>query len=432
MSKNIVICCDGTGNQIGDTISNVLKLFRVLRKNDHQRVYYNPGVGTIGQKNPWQRVVQKARGVFGLATGYGLDDDVLGAYRFLSEVYAEGDKVWLFGFSRGAYTVRVLAAFLHVIGLLRPDQLNLAGYALSAFKKSSSDSQRSRQKDRQATLTPSTQWDRDLESAWHFSRVAGGRPISIEFVGVWDTVASVITPRSDKLLLDLQSIRYTRTNPSVKIFRHAISLDERRRMFRLNAWKEGQMYRPNPFVAASEIPQDIVQVWFSGVHADVGGGYPEAESGLSKYSLLWMIEEAKSKGLQINAGMVGHLVRGEKRGGTFHKYTKPDVIAPVHNSMTAAWLPLEWVPKNVKWREWTKRHALAGWYLPRSEPRIVPEGAFIHWTVFARKNRVADYRPINLPANYRVVGSPDERAGVEGLTPIAGEPGADTFGCKSS
>src|SRR5438132_9535479 len=132
MPKNIVICCDGTGNEIGSKISNVLKLYRVLRKTDEQRVYYTPGVGTIGLLNAWQRWKQQMQAVFGLATGYGLDDDVLGAYRFLCETYRAGDKVWLFGFSRGAYAVRTLAAFIHVIGIVAPDQINLAGYALTA------------------------------------------------------------------------------------------------------------------------------------------------------------------------------------------------------------------------------------------------------------------------------------------------------------
>jgi uncharacterized protein (DUF2235 family) len=69
MPKNIVICCDGPGNEIGSTISNALKLYTILQKSDQQRVYYNPGVGTIGQQNAWQRLKQEARGVFGLATG---------------------------------------------------------------------------------------------------------------------------------------------------------------------------------------------------------------------------------------------------------------------------------------------------------------------------------------------------------------------------
>ncbi|MGC1547497.1 MAG: DUF2235 domain-containing protein [Rhodanobacter sp.] len=413
MPKNIVICCDGTGNQIDSTISNVLKLYCILGKNVRQRVYYNPGIGTIGQQNAWQRFKQKTHGVFGLATGYGLDDDVLAAYRFLSQTYEKDDKVWLFGFSRGAYTVRVLAAFIHVIGLLPPDQLNLAGYAFTAFKRSSADSQRvnrtgqgSNQAGDQAE-TGEPHRSEALEAAWHFSRVAGGKPIRIEFVGVWDTVASVIVPRDDTFLPDLQTLRFTRTNSSVKTFRHAMAIDERRRMFRLNAWKEGQVYRPAPFKADSEIPQDIRQVWFAGVHADVGGGYTEAESGLSKYPLLWMIEEAYAKGLLINRAMVNHLVLGHPRKGSNHVYVVPDATAKLHVSMTAGWKLLEWLPKKVKWRECAQRHSLLGWYLPRAEPRAIPEGAFVHRSVFERIERMPDYRPVNLPANYQVEDWPD-------------------------
>jgi uncharacterized protein (DUF2235 family) len=86
--------------------SNVLKLFRILRKNDEQRVYYNPGIGTIGTDDRWTRLTQNTKGVFELATGYGLDDEILGAYRFVAENYQKDDRVFLFGFSRGAYTVR--------------------------------------------------------------------------------------------------------------------------------------------------------------------------------------------------------------------------------------------------------------------------------------------------------------------------------------
>src|SRR4051794_8973020 len=94
--RNLVICCDGTGNEIGVTISNVLKLFRIVEKSDRQRVWYNAGVGTIGQQNPWTRFTQKLRSVFGLATGLGLDDHVLAAYGFLCSNYREGDRVYLF------------------------------------------------------------------------------------------------------------------------------------------------------------------------------------------------------------------------------------------------------------------------------------------------------------------------------------------------
>jgi uncharacterized protein (DUF2235 family) len=138
--RNIVICCDGTGNQIETRLSNVLKLFRVLKKNENQLVYYSPGVGTVGDYDTWQLIKLRIREFLGLTFGYGLDDNVLDAYRFLCTHYRQGDAIWLFGFSRGAYTVRVLAAFIYVIGLLKPDQLNLAPFALTVYKKASHDS----------------------------------------------------------------------------------------------------------------------------------------------------------------------------------------------------------------------------------------------------------------------------------------------------
>src|ERR1700688_989727 len=114
MPKNIVICCDGTGNEINTTISNVLKLYRVLEKDEGQRVYYHPGVGTIGLQSTWRRLKQQTYAFFALATGAGLDEDTLAAYRFLCETYQKDDRVWLFGFSRGAYTARVLSALIQV------------------------------------------------------------------------------------------------------------------------------------------------------------------------------------------------------------------------------------------------------------------------------------------------------------------------------
>src|SRR5262245_11439004 len=132
MHKRIIICCDGTGNEIEGNLSNVLKLYRIVRRDGEQRVYYDPGIGTLGQMNPWSRFQQNAKAVFGLATGYGLDDNILDSYRFLAQNFEAGDDIYLFGFSRGAYTVRVLAGFLHLIGLLHSDQLNIAGYALTA------------------------------------------------------------------------------------------------------------------------------------------------------------------------------------------------------------------------------------------------------------------------------------------------------------
>ena len=141
--RNLVILCDGTGNEISENISNVLKLYRCLRKTPKtqppQLVYYDPGVGTLARPDPWHKLKQDFSAIMGLATGYGLDDNVLAAYAFLVQNWREGDQIYLFGFSRGAYTVRVLAGLIHKVGLIARPQSNLAGSGLTAYKQFSSD-----------------------------------------------------------------------------------------------------------------------------------------------------------------------------------------------------------------------------------------------------------------------------------------------------
>lgn len=400
MPRNIVICCDGTGNEIESRLSNVLKLFRVLQKNENQLVYYSPGVGTVADYEPWQRLKLWVREFLGLATGYGLDDNVLDAYRFLCTHYEDGDSIWLFGFSRGAYTVRVLAAFIYVIGLLKPSQLNLAPFAFTAYKKASRDSHRDKcvaDEDALRAAASDAEIATGLPAAWEFRRVAGGRPVTIKFIGVWDTVASVIVPRPDRLLLDMERLRFTRTNPGVEIFRQAIALDERRRMFRLDKWTEPQTFKTNPFNDKNWKAQDSKQVWFAGVHADIGGGYPESQSALSKYPLLWMINQAKAAGLKTSTAMINHLVLGKPRKDSSRTYVSPNPAGKLHRSLKGLWWILEFLPKRTKWREWSRRPSFLGLYLPLAEPRPVPDGAPIHGSVFDRIAAVPDYRPINLP-----------------------------------
>jgi len=378
MAKNIVICCDGTGNEVEGDLSNVLKLYRLARRGGDQVAYYDPGVGTIGNRSSWGRFQQDARMVFGLATGAGLDDNILDAYRFLAKHYQEGDKIFLFGFSRGAYTARALAGFVHLIGLLGRDQLNLAGHALRAYK----------QVDENHTLG----------NAWSFRNIVASRRVFIHFIGVWDTVASVLVPRPDRMYLpSLQKLPFTRTNPSVRAMRHAIAIDERRRMFRLNKWADPQPYVTDPFSAPPKAqPQDIVQRCFAGVHSDVGGGFPEAESSASKLPLAWIVDEAVGHGLQINQSMYDHLVMGMDLPGGRHRYEAPDPLGPIHLGVRGAWNILEWLPKRAKWREW-ERWSFLGFYLPRSEPRRLPDTAEIDQSVKRRMAVELSYRPPNVP-----------------------------------
>ena len=406
--KNIIVCCDGTGNEIGENISNVLKFYRVLRKTDkttpHQVVFYDQGVGTLARPDPWRKFWQDALTILGLVTGFGLDNNILRAYEFLIDHYEDGDDIYLLGFSRGAYTVRVLAALIHKVGLISPQQRNLAGAGLAAYKQLKIRNERGNsgaaayETDSDATPVE----DRDDRAA-QFARIVSAKWPTIRFLGVWDTVASVIIPRPDRLYLpSLEKLAFTHVNPSVKTFRQAISIDERRRMFRLDPWSETQTFMHNRFNAGHSEPQDCLQVWFAGVHSDVGGGYLEAESGLSKFPLLWMIEEAVKCGISVDRRVVNQLAWGIQRKGSPFSYVAPDATAMLHDSMTLGWRALEFIPKAIKYKEENQRNSWFGYYLPSAEPRSIPNGAFVHESVLERMKAMVEYKPENLPSEYEI------------------------------
>jgi hypothetical protein len=231
-------------------------------------------------------------------------------------------------------------------------------------------------------------------------------------MGCWDTVASMIVPGPKLLSLPrLRTLPYTRHNPSVRAFRHAMAIDERRRMFRLNWWKEGQTFYENPFSKPPATrPQDCRQLWFPGVHADVGGGYPEAASSLSKWPLIWMISEAVAHGLRINDKAFRRFACGQKPDGTPSGYAPPNACGPMHRSLRGFfWWLIEFIPKSSRWREWRNGHF--GLYLPLGEPRVIVPEAELHYSAVQRLAatrgpgsgeepfpglRYPPYRPVNL------------------------------------
>lgn len=392
MARRLVVCLDGTGNEIGTNLSNVLKLYRVIEKSDEQLVYYDPGVGTIGQPGWWRQLAVKIQGVLGLALGLGLDDNVLDAYSWLCRTWREGDEIYLFGFSRGAYTARVLAGFIRLIGLLNTEQLNLCGYALVAYKKSGDTG--------------------DFKIGGNFARVAKSRLATIRFIGVWDTVSSVLTPNAKFFFLPWPlTLPFTRKNSRVEIFRHAISVDERRRMFRLNHWQDPQPFKPDRDDPSKDRDQDIRQVWFAGVHSDVGGGYPDVESGLAQYPLLWMAEQAASAGLVLDRGLLARLTGQAGAADESGTQVPPSPTAELHKSLTGAWWIFEFLPKLARLKEWPRRLAFLGLYIPWAEPRPIPNRpqnlsdsgpAVVHSSLLARIADCPGYRPVNLPAHFAV------------------------------
>jgi uncharacterized protein (DUF2235 family) len=386
MPKNIVICLDGTGNQIEDNLSNVLKLYRTLYKASHQVVYYDQGVGTFGQQHPWTPLSQKFKNVLGLATGYGLDTKVLNAYHFIIDHFEKGDKIYIFGFSRGAHMARVLAGVLYVIGLLKPEQKNLAGSALTVYKRALNAE--------------------GMRKAYHFRRITTTKTVSVEFLGVWDTVSSMITPRPDRFYIpSLEKLPNTKINPSVRVFRHAMAIDEFRRMFRLDTWEKEQAYKPNKHSQGERVGQDIKQVWFAGCHSDVGGGFKREESSMAQFPLAWLIEEAMQFGLRVNKRMLRHVAYGIKYNSqSQHNYPKPNHLSMLHNSMTLAWKWMEFLPKSVRRKEDKQKRSFFGMYLPLSEPRLIPKGANLHVSVVDRLLEDESYSPKHLPNEYKLVG----------------------------
>ncbi len=357
----LVVLCDGTGNEItADGETNVLRLYQLLKKTQRQRVFYDPGVGTAGSTEDWARWKANTERVLGLLTGYGLDNNVLDAYRFLLHEYRKGDDIVLFGYSRGAYTVRVLAGFINAVGLLHPDQQHLTEYAFAAYKQISEEG--------------------GFSQVRRFERILRPRRPSIRLLGLWDTVSSILVPRKDRFYLPARrQLAYTERNPSVQQVLHALALDERRRMFRPYLWREDQPYWGGPFNNGDEQAQLIQQLWFPGVHSDVGGGRSDADSGLAKLSLQWMLEQTGDL-LELNQRLLKRLVLGEHPD-----YSAPNPLAPIHDSLSSAWKTLEYLPSL----------RLRG-ALPRGKPRELPEGAELHPSVKLRAQHDPSYRPSNI------------------------------------
>ena len=239
--------------------------------------------------------------------------------------------------------------------------------------------------------------------------MSDGGPIShrqtaVHFLGVWDTVASVIVPgRLPWSRLRLEELPYTTSNPGVRTFRQAIAIDEFRRMFRKEPWAAGQKFRPNPFASGEPPDQDSKQVWFAGCHSDIGGGFPEDQSAISKLPLLWMVEQARAHGLRVRTAMVNHIVKGLPRKGA-RTYQKPDPQGPLHNSMGWYWWLVEWVPKNARRKEWPERKTWLGYYVPWAEPRYIESNAWIHSSVRDRMRANRAYKPLNVPPEPQIEG----------------------------
>jgi uncharacterized protein (DUF2235 family) len=290
--KALVVCQDGTWDSFDGhldasaTASNVAKLYAALVDDDPRQVkYYHDGVGQFGDR------------VLGGDLGAGTSKRIMAAYEFLSTNYADGDRIYLFGFSRGAFAVRSLASFIDKCGLVNAARVKQEhgdlhariGEAYEVYLSCHNPAETERLRLR-ATTIPAC---------------------PVEMVGVWDTVGSlgahvIKLPLAQRLVEGLHDVE---PHESLRHGYHALAIDERREDFYPTPWG-----RPR---------HGLEEVWFAGVHSNVGGGY--ADSRLSDIALNWMMAKAQCHGLRFTKALVPTTLR---LGGVKDRYGLEESLKP--------------------------------------------------------------------------------------------------------
>jgi uncharacterized protein (DUF2235 family) len=268
--KRLILCCDGTWNSADQARNgipcptNVIRIaYRIAKRKEDMRqiVYYGQGVGT---GNSLDRIT-------GGAFGRGIEDNIFGAYRFLIANYEPGDELYLFGFSRGAFTARSIAGMIRKCGILSSANVHRYIEAIELYRSDESP-------------------DMDRPSEFRSKNsVNAENSTQIQFIGVWDTVGALGIPLRGLRGLTKRKHQFhdTELSSSVKMACHALAIDELRSAFKPALWQ----YKPKE-------GQIVEQVWFPGVHSNVGGGYPDRT--IADVSLEWMIKKAKAAGLAFD------------------------------------------------------------------------------------------------------------------------------------
>ncbi len=318
MKKRIVICADGTWNRPEEDLdndhpTNVLRLARAIKPTGKggipQQVFYDWGIGSYYDK------------VVGGATGRGMHKNIMDDYRYIVQNYSPGDEIYLFGFSRGAYTVRCLCGLINNCGILKRPDARLIQAAFQHYKN------------------PAPAFAPSGDESVKFRELHAHPSRQVKFVGVWDTVGAMGIPISFLGLFEDKDEFYdTKLGRNVSVARHALAIDEFRRDFAPTIWE------PRDEV-------DIKQVWFAGAHGNVGGMAPDEDgTSLADYPLAWMLDEAKTTGLTTETHLQASLnpnplasihdsrrnfYRLKKKLNRKIDHGKGDVL--IHNSVKARW-----------------------------------------------------------------------------------------------
>ena len=301
MPKNIVVKSDGTGQEGGrGHNTNIYRMFDMLEdRTPRQVVFYNPGVGT-----GWRKIS-------GNAFGRGITRDIRQAYTFIFEQFEVGDKIYLIGFSRGAATVRSLSGFIFHFGILPRSRSKLIKQAFKLYKK--------RKRRNFAARVDA------------FLRANGTMHTKIEFLGCYDTVAALGFPiQSVASVIDqIPGFRWKfhdlKLSPNVKNAHQALAIDDQRRTFHPKLWDDPP---PNPQT------QVLKQVWFVGMHSDVGGGY-RTGMALSSIPLVWLTEQAVNCGVHIERDLEPIF---EDAAGVMHN-SRGKLMAKLYRKKPRSWDP---------------------------------------------------------------------------------------------
>jgi hypothetical protein len=358
--KRLVLCLDGTWNaDDGEQITNIVRIRDLINPKlktaagvEEQRVYYHNGVGTgLSTRDK----------VIGGAIGAGLGHNVRSAYRFLSQQYQEGIEIYIFGFSRGAFTARSVAGYIGASGLLKPEHCSQENEtrAWNFYR-----------------TPPDDRLPQDHEALAKLSYPS----VRIRLLGVFDTVGALGVPLEwfgnwNRKRFEFHNVTL---GTNVDYALHALAIDERRGPFQASLWQY-----PN-----HKNFEDVEQVWFSGVHSNIGGGYET--TGLSDMALQWMLSriETKKIGLQMVTDWKSKIA--------------PDPLDTLYESRSAAYAWSRFSPmiRTINQR----RLRLAGPARICGLPRhAIPLGEMVHWSALLRWRKseesdtsFAPYRPINL------------------------------------
>ena len=364
--KNLVVCSDGTGNSnVKKRGTNVYKLYEAVDTHDHrarpeltrQMTFYDDGVGTQSLK--WLKLIS---GAFGL----GLSRNVRQLYAEICRVYEPGDQIYLFGFSRGAFTVRTLAGLLGDCGVVDQSHWDSEPELHSIVRRA----WRAHKRRYRAWIGRKLLWflksSEEVTTSFR-RRYSRGQPVAIKFMGVWDTVAAHGFPVAH--FVDIVNTLIWRFSfPDLLLGAHverasqAIAIDDERKTFKPMLWDQ----------TGADDAQRIQQTWFAGMHANVGGGYPQ--HGMSLVSLRWMIDAASAQSLRFRPSKIQQY-REEQ-----------NVHDKMHDSRAGFGIYYRYAPRDI--------HALC---------RRAHCSPAIHHSVIERiTENTAGYAPGNLPLRFLI------------------------------